>query len=138
MPTLLHPGRSRRLAAALIVSALLAAPGFAAVPTPTPVPSLKTKVHVVEVIKVGSTITVDPVRVKLKRKNDIVVWVTNGLTLKVEFKKTNPAPVNPFTDLACKGRFCGVLTPPDVAPNSFHYSVTVDGQTLDPTVEVVP
>jgi hypothetical protein len=138
MPTLVHPGRSRRLAAVLVVSALLAAPGFAAGPTPTPVPSLKTKVHVVEVIKDGTTIRVDPVRVKLKRKTDIVVWITNGLALKVEFKKTNPAPVNPFTDLACKGRFCGVLTPPDVAPNVFQYSVTVDGQTLDPTVEVVP
>lgn len=138
MPKLVHPGSSRRLPVVLVVSALLAAPGFAAGPTPTPVPALKTKVHVVEVIKDGSTIRVDPVRVKLKRKNDVVVWVTNGQSLKIEFKKGNPAPGNPFTDLACKGRFCGVLTPPDVAPNLFHYSVTVDGQTLDPTVEVVP
>ena len=99
---------------------------------PNPVPPL------VEVIKDGSTIRVDPDRVKLKRKTDVVVWVTNGLDLRVEFKKTNPAPGNPFTDLTCRGRFCGVLNPPDVSPNVFAYSVTVDGQTLDPTVEVVP
>ena len=106
--------------------------------TPTPVPALKTKVQVVEVIKDGTTIRVDPDRVKLKRKTDVVLWVTNGLSLKITFKAGNPAPGNPFTDLACKGSFCGVLTPPDVAPNVFRYSVTVDGQTLDPSVEVVP
>lgn len=138
MPARVLHGLHRRLPVLCVVSALLALPAFAAGPTPTPVPSLKTKVQVVAVVKDGSTIRVDPERVKLKRKTDVVVWVTNGLALKVEFKKTNPAPVNPFTDLICKGRFCGVLTPPDVAPNVFAYSVTVDGQTLDPTVEVVP
>jgi hypothetical protein len=138
MPARVLPGLHRRLPVLCVVSALLALPAFAAGPTPTPVPSLKTKVQVVEVIKEGSTIRVDPDRVKLKRKIDIVVWVTNGLDLRVEFKKTNPAPGNPFTDLTCRGRFCAVLNPPDVEPNSFRYSVTVDGQTLDPTVEVVP
>jgi hypothetical protein len=140
MPARVLHGLHRRLPALGVVSALLAAPAFAAgpTPTPTPVPSLKTKVQVVEVIKDGSTIRVDPDRVKLKRKTDVVVWVTNGLDLRVEFKKTNPAPGNPFTDLTCRGRFCGVLNPPDVEPNAFRYSVTVDGQTLDPTVEVVP
>jgi hypothetical protein len=81
---------------------------------------------------------VDPVRVKLKRKTDIVVWVTNGVSLKIEFKTGNPSPGNPFTDLACKGRFCAALTPPDVAPSVFRYKVTVDGVVLDPDVEVVP
>ena len=138
MPARVLPGLHRRLPVLCVVSALLAAPAFAAGPTPTPVPSLKTKVQVVAVVKEGSTIRVDPDRVKLKRKTDVVVWVTNGLDLRVEFKKTNPAPGNPFTDLTCRGRFCGVLNPPDVEPNSFRYSVTVDGQTLDPTVEVVP
>lgn len=141
MPTRIHPGHTRRLPLVLVVvlSALLAVSGFAATaPTPTPVPSLKTRVQVVEVIKTGSTIRVDPDRVKLKRKTDVVVWVTNGLSLKVEFKPGNPAPGNPFTDLTCKGRFCGVLAPPDVAPNVFRYSVTVDGVILDPTVEVIP
>jgi hypothetical protein len=138
MPARVLHGLHRRLPVLCVGFALLALPAFAAGPTPTPVPSLKTKVQVVAVVKEGSTIRVDPERVKLKRKTDVVVWVTNGLALKVEFKKTNPAPVNPFTDLTCKGKFCGVLTPPDVAPNVFAYSVTVDGQTLDPTVEVVP
>jgi hypothetical protein len=81
---------------------------------------------------------VNPVKVKLKRKQDVVVWVTNGLSLKIEFKKGNPPPGNPFTDLTCKGRFCGVLTPPDVAPGVFNYKVTVDGVVLDPNVEVIP
>ena len=106
-------------------------------PTPTPVPDLKVKVKVVEVIKSGSTITVNPVKVKLKRKQEIVVWVTNGAALKVEFKKTNPPPVNPFVDLTCKGRFCAALTPPDVL-GVFNYNVTVDGVLVDPNVEVVP
>jgi hypothetical protein len=107
------------------------------IPTPTPPPDLKVKVKVVEVVKSGSTITVNPVKVKLKRKQEIVVWVTNGLALKVEFKKGNPPPVNPFTDLVCKGRFCAALTPPDVL-GVFNYNVTVDGVLLDPNVEVVP
>jgi hypothetical protein len=64
--------------------------------------------------------------------------VTNGLSLKIEFKKGNPPPGNPFTDLICKGRFCGVLAPPDVAPGVFNYKVTVDGVVLDPNVEVIP
>jgi hypothetical protein len=100
--------------------------------------SLKLKVKVVEVIKDGTTLRVDPVKVKLKRKAEIVVWVTNGQSLKIEFKEGNPAPGNPFTDLVCKGRFCGALTPPDVAPAVFQYKVTVDGVVLDPNVEVVP
>jgi hypothetical protein len=100
--------------------------------------TLNLKVKVVEVIKTGTTITVNPAKVKLKRKEEIVVWVTNGLSLKIEFKKGNPAPGNPFTDLTCKGRFCGVLTPPDVAPGVFQYKATVDGVVLDPNVEVVP
>ena len=107
--------------------------------TPAPAPeAIKTKVKIVEVWKEGTTIKVDPVRVKLKRKQDIVVWVTNGASLKIEMKRGNPAPGNPFTDLVCKGRFCAALTPPDVAPSVFRYKVTVDGVVLDPDVEVVP
>lgn len=119
---------------------LLAIPAgtYAQGPTPIPPPAPKTRVKVVEVIKDGTTIRVDPVRVKLKRKTDIVVWVTNGVSLKVAFKPGNPAPGNPFTDLVCKGRFCAALTPPDVAPSIFRYNVTVDGVVLDPDVEVVP
>jgi hypothetical protein len=107
-------------------------------PTPTPPTDLKLKVKLVDVIKSGTTVTVNPVKVKLKRKQDIVLWVTNGQSLKIEFKKGNPPPGNPFTDLVCKGRFCGVLTPPDVAPGVFNYKVTVDGVVLDPNVEVIP
>jgi hypothetical protein len=100
--------------------------------------TLNLKVKVVEVIKSGTTLQVNPVKVKVKRKEEIVVWVTNGLSLKIEFKKGNPAPGSPFTDLTCKGRFCAALTPPDVAPAVFQYKVTVDGVVLDPNVEVVP
>jgi hypothetical protein len=122
------------------VVSFLAVPASASAqaPTPTPPGPPKTKVKLVEVIKDGNTIRVDPVRVKLKRKTDIVVWVTNGVSLKIEFKTGNPSPGNPFTDLACKGRFCAALTPPDVAPSVFRYKVTVDGVVLDPDVEVVP
>lgn len=107
-------------------------------PTPTPpAETLKMKVKVVEVVKTGAIVTVNPVKVKIKRRQEIVVWVTNGVSLKVEFKKGNPPPVNPFTDLVCKGRFCAALTPPDVL-GVFNYNVTVDGVLLDPNVEVVP
>lgn len=104
---------------------------------PTPPPDLKAKVKLVEVTKSGTTLTVNPVKVKLKRKEEIVVWVTNGQLLKIDFKKGNPAPGNPFTDLTCKGRFCAALTPPDVL-GIFNYKVTVDGVVLDPNVEVIP
>lgn len=100
--------------------------------------TLNVKVKVVEIIKSGTTLQVNPIKVKLKRKQEIVVWVTNGQALKIEFKKGNPPPGNPFTDLTCKGRFCGVLTPPDVAPGVFQYKATVDGVVLDPNVEVIP
>jgi len=138
-----HPTRSGRFWTFVLVSALLIPAHLGAQttpPTPTPTPSaenIKVKVKVVEVVKSGSTITVNPVKVKLKRKQEIVVWVTNGLARKVEFKKNNPPPVNPFTDLVCKGRFCAALTPPDVL-GVFNYNVTVDGVLLDPNVEVVP
>lgn len=101
-------------------------------PQPTPTPAPKVKVKVVEVIKSGTSVRVDPDKVKLKRREEIVVWVTNGQALKIAFKKANP-----FTDLVCKGRFCAALTPPDVL-GIFDYKVTVDGVVLDPNVEVVP
>jgi hypothetical protein len=142
MPKTTHPTRSRWLWTLVLVSSLVLPAQLgaqAAQPTPTPTTeSLKLKVKLVEVVKSGSTLTVSPEKVKLKRKQDIVVWVTNGLQLKIEFKKGNPPPGNPFTDLICKGRFCGVLTPSDVAPGVFNYKVTVDGVVLDPNVEVIP
>jgi hypothetical protein len=125
----------------LAVVSLLAVPADTSAqtsPTPVPTEAMKTKVKVVEIIKDGTSIKVEPARVKLKRKTDIVVWVTNGMSLKIDFKRGNPAPGNPFTDLVCKGRFCAALTPPDVAANVFRYKVTVDGVVLDPDVEVVP
>lgn len=126
--------------AAVSFLALPSGTGAQSSPTPVPTPpeAIKTKVKIVEVYKDGTSIKVDPVRVKLKRKSDIVVWVTNGTNLKIAFKRGNPAPGNPFTDLVCKGRFCAALTPPDVAPSVFRYTVTVDGVVLDPDVEVVP
>jgi hypothetical protein len=148
MPNPIQLARSRRFWTLLLVSALVC-PALqvgaqttrtvqTAETTTTVSPdTLKVKVKVVEVIKSGTTITANPVKVKLKRKAEIVVWVTNGQLLKIEFKKGNPAPGNPFTDLVCKGRFCGALTPPDVL-GVFNYKVTVDGVVLDPNVEVVP
>ena len=142
-----HPTRFRWFWTSVLVSCLVLpaakVAAQAAQPTATPTTTttepLKAKVKVVEVTKSGTTLTVNPVKVKLKRKEEIVVWVTNGTSLKVDFKKPgNPAPGTPFTDLTCKGRFCGVLTPPDVAPGVFNYKVTVDGVVLDPNVEVIP
>jgi hypothetical protein len=134
MSMITHPTRSRWFWTFVLVSSLV----FPALELGAQTNTLNVKVKVVEVIKTGTTITVNPLKVKLKRKEEIVVWVTNGLQLKIEFKKGNPAPGNPFTDLTCKGRFCGVLTPPDVAPGVFQYKATVDGVVLDPNVEVVP
>ena len=141
MTKTIHSTLSGRFWILVLVSSLLVPAGELAAqtvpPTPTPTPDLKVRVKVVEVVKTGSTITVNPVKVRLKRKQEIVVWVTNGLALKVEFKKSNPPPVNPFVDLTCKGRFCAALTPPDVL-GVFNYNVTVDGVLVDPNVEVVP
>jgi hypothetical protein len=138
-----HPTRSRWFWTFVLVSSLvfpaLELRAQTAQTTPTiSTDTLKVKVKLVEVVKSGTTVQVNPVKVKLKRKEEIVVWVTNGQSLKIEFKKGNPPPGNPFTDLTCKGRFCGVLTPPDVAPGVFNYKVTVDGVVLDPNVEVIP
>jgi len=142
MPKTIHPANSRWFWTFVLVSSLvfpaLNLGAQTAQPTPAPTDTLKVKVKVVEVTKTGTTISVNPVKVRLKRKQEIVVWVTNGLAMKIDFKPGNPAPGNPFTDLACKGRFCGVLTAPDVAPGVFNYKVTVDGVVLDPNVEVIP
>lgn len=136
-----RPTRSRwswtlALVSSLVLPALdLLAQG----PTPTPTPpDLKLKVKIVEVTKSGATVTVNPVKVKLKRKEEIVVWVTNGESMRILFKPGNPEPGDPFSDLICRGRICGALTPPDVAPGVFNYKVVVDGVVLDPNVEVVP
>lgn len=134
MPKIPHAGRSRLFWVFVLVSSLVVPALDLGAQTNT----LNVKVKVVEVIKTGTAIQVNPVKVKVKRKEEIVVWVTNGQALKVEFKKGNPAPGNPFTDLTCKGRYCAALTPPDVAPAVFQYKVTVDGVVLDPNVEVVP
>jgi hypothetical protein len=105
----------------------------------TEVDTLTPKVKVVRVIKDGTALRVLPVTVKVHRKAEIVVWVTDGKKMTIDFKKGNPAPGNPFTDLTCPGgQFCGALTPPDVAPAVFAYKVTVDGVVLDPKVEVIP
>ena len=136
MPKTIHPANSRWFWVFVLVSSLVF-PALEVVAQTTPTDTLKVKVKVVEVTKTGTTLKVDPVKVKLKRKEEIVVWVTNGLKMTIDFKPGNPAPGNPFTDLTCKGRFCGVLTPPDVAPGVFNYKVTVDGVVLDPNVEVI-
>ena len=149
MPKTIHARSSRWFWTFVLVSSLVfpalnlgaqTTPQATPVPTPlpTPVGGLKVKVKVVEVTRSGSTLQVNPVKVKLKRREEVVVWVTNGASLNIVFKPGNPAPGNPFTDLTCKGRFCGVVTPPDVAPGVFNYSVTVDGVVLDPNVEVIP
>ena len=123
---------------ALNVGAQQAAPVPTATPQPTPVPDLKVKVKIVEVTKSGTTLKVNPEKVRLKRKEEIVVWVTDGQKIALDFKKPgNPSPGNPFTDLTCKGRFCAALTPPDVL-GIFNYKVTVDGVVIDPNVEVIP
>jgi hypothetical protein len=134
MPKITHPANLRWFWTLVLVSTLV----LPALEVGAQTNTLNVKVKVVEVIKTGTTLQVNPAKVKLKRKEEIVVWVTNGQALKIEFKKGNPPPGNPFTDLTCKGRFCGVLTPTDVAPGVFQYKATVDGVVLDPNVEVIP
>jgi len=136
MPKTIHPANSRWFWVFVLVS-FLVFPALDLGAQTAQTATLKVKVKVVEVTKSGTTLTVNPVKVKLKRKEEIVVWVTNGQKLTIEFKKGNPPPGNPFTDLTCKGRFCGVLAPPDVV-GVFNYKVTVDGVVLDPNVEVIP
>lgn len=140
MPETTHPARSRWFWTLVLASALVL-PTLnlgAQTPTPTPTPDLKLKVKVVEVTKSGTTLSVNPVKVKLKRKEEIVVWVTNGDSMKIQFKAGNPEPGDPFTDLMCRGRICGVLTPPEVPAGVYNYKVVVDGVALDPNVEVIP
>ncbi len=134
MPKTILRANSRWLWVFVLVSFLV----FPTLEVAAQTDTLKVKVKVVEVTKTGTTLQVNPVKVKLKRKEEIVVWVTNGQKLTIDFKKGNPPPGNPFTDLTCKGRFCAALTPPDVAPAVFQYKVTVDGAVLDPNVEVIP
>jgi hypothetical protein len=139
MPKITHPANLRWFWTFLLVSTLATALAAAQAPQPTPTPQtdLKVKVKVVEVTKSGTTISVKPDKVQLHKKQDVVVWVTNGLSMKITFKPGNPPPGNPFTDLVCKGSFCAALTPP-TAEGIFKYKVTVDGAVLDPNVEVIP
>jgi hypothetical protein len=133
MPKTIHPTHSRWFWTSVLVSMVAnALAAQTAQPTPVP-PDLKTKVKVVEVTKSGTTLSVKPDKVQLHKKQDIAVWVSNGLSMKITFK----AGANPFTDLVCKGSFCVALTPPTVE-GTFKYTVTVDGAVLDPNVEVVP
>ena len=139
-----HPTRPRWFWTVLLVSFLsfpvLDLGAQSAQTAPTAVPSsdtLKVKVKVVTVTKSGTSVAANPSTIKLHQKQDIVVWVTNGSTMKIDWKPGNPAPGNPFTDLVCKGSFCGALVPP-AALGTFKYKVTVDGVALDPNVEVIP
>ncbi len=127
MPTTHHLARSRWFWTFVVVSALV----LPAREVGAQQGGQKPRVKVVEIIKTGTTLKAYPPIVKLKKKQEIVVWVTNGLSMDIQFKN------NPFTDLKCsKGPFCGALIPPDVE-GTFKYSVTVDGVVLDPNVEVV-
>lgn len=139
MPKTVHPAASRWFWAFVFVSFSFPVMELGAqTPTPTPTPNLKVKVKVVEVTKSGTTLKVDPTSVKLKRREEIVVWVTDGQTMTIDFRKSgNPSPGSPFTELTCRGRFCAALAPPD-ALGIFNYKVTVDGVDLDPNVEVIP
>ena len=83
MPEIPHAGRSRWFWVFVLVSSLVVPALDLGAQTNT----LNVKVKVVEVIKTGTAIQVNPVKVKVKRKEEIVVWVTNGQALKVEFKK---------------------------------------------------
>jgi hypothetical protein len=102
-------------------------------PTEPPTQDLgpKLKVKVVEVL-LGSDGTIQPIpKVKIKRNRDIVIWATDGASMNITWKAENP-----LTDFACAGSFCGTLKPSTAEPKTYGYTVTVDGQTLDPDVEV--
>ena len=95
MPKTIHPANSRWFWTFALVSSLvfpaLNLGAQTAQPTPAPIDSLKVKVKVVEVTKTGTTISVNPVKVKLKRKEEIVVWVTNGLSTGCAACSASPA-----------------------------------------------
>ena len=113
-----------------VVAVSLVAPSLLGAQTAV---DLTTKVKVVKVVKKGTSLQVTPTKVQVKQKAEIVVWVTDGLALKIEFKKTNP-----FPSLACPGgQFCGALLPSNAPPGLYDYKVTVDGIVIDPNVEVV-
>jgi hypothetical protein len=117
----------------VVVAASLLVPSLGQGATTTPTADLTTKVKVVKVVKKGTSLQVTPTKVQVKQKAEIVVWVTDGLALKIEFKKTNP-----FPDVTCPGgQFCGALLPSSAAPGVYDYKVTVDGIVIDPNVEVV-
>jgi hypothetical protein len=125
-----HPARSRWFWTVVVVSSLVVPSLGQAAQTP---PDITTKVKVVKVVKKGTSLQVIPSKVQVHQKAEIVVWVTDGLSLKIEFKKTNP-----FPDLTCPGgQFCGALLPTNAPPGLYDYKVTVDGVVLDPNVEVV-
>ena len=125
-----HPARSLWFWTVVVVSSLVVPSLGQAAQTP---PDITTKVKVVKVVKKGTSLQVIPSKVQVHQKAEIVVWVTDGLSLKIEFKKTNP-----FPDLTCPGgQFCGALLPTNAPPGLYDYKVTVDGVVLDPNVEVV-
>ena len=131
MPKILHPGGLRFWT--FVVAASLLVPSLGQGAQTTTTVDLTTKVKVVKVVKKGTSLQVIPTKVQVKQKAEIVVWVTDGLALKIEFKKTNP-----FPGLACPGgQFCGALLPTNAAPGLYDYKVTVDGIVIDPNVEVV-
>jgi hypothetical protein len=130
MPKTLHPGGLRFWTFVVAASLLVPSLGQSAQTTAV---DPATKVKIVKVVKKGTSLQVTPTKVQVKQKAEIVVWVTDGLALKIEFKKTNP-----FPDLTCPGgQFCGALLPSNAAPGLYDYKVTVDGIVIDPNVEVV-
>jgi len=105
-------------------------------PEPPAQEGLKMKVKIVEVTKDGGKVSVDPTPVRIKKNQDIVIWVTNGESMTITWKPGNPAPGDPLPRLVCEGRFCGSLVPSDAPYGVYRYTVTVDGESLDPEVEV--
>jgi len=124
-----------RLFGILVLGACLALPAPAQ-------DGLKTKVKIVEVTvtKDGDgkvvKVSVDQQKVRLKKNQDIVIWVTDGESMTITWKAGNPPPGNPLPRLTCAGRFCGTLVPSDAPPGVYYYTVKVDGKSLDPDVEV--
>ncbi|MGH9369437.1 MAG: hypothetical protein ACRD3M_17420 [Thermoanaerobaculia bacterium] len=97
----------------------------------------RVKDHVKRVV-IDANGTAHPDPVQVKQNVEIVVWVARKGELKIEFPNGNP-----FSQpMACAGRFCGLLLPPNGAPGPYDYTASVtDGgttQTADPKLEVVP
>jgi hypothetical protein len=127
----------RSLVLVPILALVLAAAGCQKTSADGPLDSsCKVKVKVVCIDEDGNA---DPDTVKVKKKEEIVVWIApKGKKLGINFS------VNPFPQpVSCPGgNFCASLFPPEGAETDYPYTTSVATatavKTADPHLVVVP